>query len=290
MRIKYFETVNQDFSKSPGWFKLLLIMGLLYFIPIFGAIVINGYLYGWAREVALGARRPLPQRVFGNEDGRLYARGGRIFVIQLVYTIVPTLIVGCGAYALMGAAIHSATVSNGSAAVLVGIIFGYVAFLIILIPFMCALMLVVWAASIRAAVYDSLGAGFQLGAVFGMLKRDFGGMLRILGMYMLVALIVGMVAEALLLIVGLLMAFFWGMLVMGFVGGSGASQGTVGMLAIFGTLIVLLPCYYIVFVTTMYPMALHVRALGYWMRGVQPDLWQMPMDEPGAGVAPPPSG
>ena len=74
MNIKYFRTASNDISASEGWFKTILLLGLISFIPIFGIIVVMGYAFGWAREIAWGTRAPLPKKIFGNEDG-MYSRG-----------------------------------------------------------------------------------------------------------------------------------------------------------------------------------------------------------------------
>ncbi|MDR2586640.1 MAG: DUF4013 domain-containing protein [Coriobacteriales bacterium] len=286
MRIKYFETTNQDFIKSPGWFKRLLVMGLIYFIPIFGPLVIQSYLYGWAREAALGVRNPLPPRIFGNEDGQLYRRGWRLFAMQILYSLLPILIMMIASFALMGA-IFSATEPS----VILGFAFGYFALMLVLLPLMLGLMLVIWAAGIRTTVYGSVSAGLQLGEVFKMLKRDFGGILRILGMYILIIMIVSIAVETVIFIV----MFIGGMFMVGFAAGSGMSGSAAEVLIAFGSVALMLPLYYVMFVTMLYPLALSTRALGYWARGVLPDLWQASagggawpaQPQPGYAPAPP---
>ena len=75
MQIKYLSTAWNDIRQSPGWLAKALLLGLVACIPIFGWIVVYGYLYGWARDMAWGVHAPLPARIFGNEDGKLYSRG-----------------------------------------------------------------------------------------------------------------------------------------------------------------------------------------------------------------------
>ena len=77
----YFSAAWGDITKSPGWFSKILRMGLLCLIPIFGLLVVYGYLYGWARDIAWNVHRPMPDKIFGNEDGNLYKRGFFILVI-----------------------------------------------------------------------------------------------------------------------------------------------------------------------------------------------------------------
>ena len=72
MQKGYFAAAWGDITNSPGWFSKLLLLGLLCLVPIFGAIVVMGYLYGWARDLACNVHRPMPAPLFGNEDGKLY--------------------------------------------------------------------------------------------------------------------------------------------------------------------------------------------------------------------------
>ena len=69
MQAGYFNAAWHDIKNSPGWFGKLLVLGLVSLVPIFGWIVVAGYLYGWARDIAWGVHAPLPAHVFGNEGG-----------------------------------------------------------------------------------------------------------------------------------------------------------------------------------------------------------------------------
>ena len=88
MQIKYYQTAWNDIKNSKGWFGKLCLLALVGLIPIFGQIVIFGYLYGWARDVAWGVHEPMPAKIFGNEDGKLYRRGWFIFVLVFVFSLV----------------------------------------------------------------------------------------------------------------------------------------------------------------------------------------------------------
>ena len=52
MQTGYFNAAWQDIKNSPGWFGKLVLLSLLSLIPIFGWLVVLGYLYGWARDIA----------------------------------------------------------------------------------------------------------------------------------------------------------------------------------------------------------------------------------------------
>ena len=88
MQTSCFSAAWRDVRESHGWFRKVLLLALLMFIPVFGWIVAMGYLLGWARDIAWGVRAPLPASIFGNEDGNLYSRGFFAWVIQLVFMLL----------------------------------------------------------------------------------------------------------------------------------------------------------------------------------------------------------
>ena len=88
MQAGYFRTAWADIKNSPGWFGKLCLLALILFIPVFGPIVLYGYAFGWARDMAWDVHRPMPARIFGNEDGKLYSRGFFAWLILLVAGLV----------------------------------------------------------------------------------------------------------------------------------------------------------------------------------------------------------
>ncbi|MEG0503470.1 MAG: DUF4013 domain-containing protein, partial [Raoultibacter sp.] len=89
MQAGYFKTAWNDIKNTPGWFGKMMLLALIACIPIFGFIVVGGYLYGWARDIAWGVHGPMPKRIFGNEDGKLYSRGFFVVVIGFVCALLP---------------------------------------------------------------------------------------------------------------------------------------------------------------------------------------------------------
>lgn len=61
----YFVAAWGDVTKSPGWALILLRLGLLCLVPVFGIVVVYGYLFSWARDIAWNVHRPLPRKIFG---------------------------------------------------------------------------------------------------------------------------------------------------------------------------------------------------------------------------------
>ena len=190
MQIKYYQTAWNDIKNSKGWFGKLCLLALVGLIPIFGQIVIFGYLYGWARDVAWGVHEPMPAKIFGNEDGKLYRRGWFIFVLVFVFSLVPAIISGVGS-SMQQAGYYSALYDTSSKLEPTVAIGG----IIYLIGILAALFvsILAWIGSMRISIYDRLSAGFQLGSIWKMFRKDTGGIMRIFGMNLLVGLILGII-------------------------------------------------------------------------------------------------
>lgn len=163
MQQGYYSAAWSDIKNSPGWFGRICLMGLLSAIPVFGAMVCYGYSYGWARDIAWNVHRPMPNRLLGNEDGKLYYRGICAFLIF-------------GAAGLVSG-IPSFVLGDSSLGVLV-----VVAISLFLSVFACI-------GAMRMAIYARLSAGFQLKKMWTMMSHDFNGFLRIVGMTALLSLI-----------------------------------------------------------------------------------------------------
>lgn len=272
MQIKYFQTAWNDIKNSPGWFGKMCLLALVGFVPVFGQIVQYGYLYGWAREAAWGVHEPLPQKIFGNEDGKLYRRGWFILVIVFVFGLVPAIITGIGSSMQQSGV--SAIVYDGSASMSAyASIGGLIYFVgIILSLFMTVLA---WVGSMRAAIYDRLSAGFQFGTLWKMLRHDTNGLLRVLGMNLLVSLIVGLVIGFVISVL-LTIAIVAGMAAMASAGFQFESlqnmtdiQAAVFVMQLFGSagvigILCFLATAYLIMLMSAFVEMLTARALGYW--------------------------
>ena len=71
-----------------------------------------------------------------------------------------------------------------------------------------------WVGSMRMSIYGRLSAGFQFGKIWSMVRHDFGGLLRILGMAIVLAIGIGVVVAVLAFVV-VLVAFLVGVLATG---------------------------------------------------------------------------
>lgn len=276
MQAGYFKTAWNDVKNSEGWFGKLLLLSLIAFIPIFGAIVIAGYLYGWARDIAWGMRGPLPKHIFGNEDGKLYSRGFFVLVIGFVFALLPWIIEFVWAFVMGFGSLtfgHSYGYSGGSF-----VFGGFVSLIFVALTVVTAFaaMLFSWVGSMRMSVYGRLSAGFQFNKMWAMIRHDFGGLMRIFGMFVLLTVIVSAVISILFTII-IFVTVFIGVAVTGGNLRADYVDGTVigwilafGGFAIVGSLLVS----YVTMVVSMFIGALVIRSLGYWTRQFDVPAWR----------------
>lgn len=287
MQIKYFQTAWNDVKNSPGWFKNVLKLGLLDMIPILGTIVQNGFLYGWAREAAWNVRNPLPRTIFGNNDTRLWARGGLIFVFMFVLGLIPGIIstfsdmlTNSGYFALLaGGSYYGSVPPVSGGAMALGFLLSLVSLaLYVLVEF------IGWAGSMRISIYDSLSAGFNIKNDWSMLKRDTNGIVRIFAMNLLFGLIFGLIFGLVLFIV--CFTFLMSILVPVINASSGtmsdseimtaiasAGAGFLVFILVFTLLIYALMC------VSAWLQMITTRALGYWTSQFNVPSWG-PQDAP----------
>lgn len=257
----YFSAAWSDITKSPGWFSKTLRLGLLNLIPIFGVLVTYGYLYGWARDIAWNVHRPMPDRIFGNEDGNLFKRGFFILVIGFVFSLIPgvfnTLTSVLTGFSIFGFVYSDA--SFGAGALFMGLIFSLVG-----LALTFAVVFFYWVGSMRCALYGTLSSGFQFGKIWAMMRYDFTGLLRIFGMSLICGCVVG-IGFFVIFMLSVILGTIFGVAFI-----RNESQAVVFVLIIL--LLVLLLCVVTVFIS-VFVAALIIRALGYWTRQFQVNLW-----------------
>lgn len=273
MQIKYFSTVWDDVRKSPKWLAKIMLLGLVSLIPIFGQIVVAGYLYGWARDIAWNVHAPMPERIFGNEDGRLYSRGFFVLVITVVFSLLPCaiqlvgVIVGAGPSLIGGYVGHGLRFLSAGLGVVIGLVSIASIFFVILF---------VWVGSMRMSIYGRLSAGFQLSKIWAMIRRDFSGLLRIVGMAFVLVAIVTAVTFALTVAVSIVSVIFGVAALGGGLSFDVYSPGGIILGAVFGLLLLILSLLvgYVGEVVTVFILAMTTRALGYWTRQFDVPAWR----------------
>ena len=282
-QIQYFNSAWGDIKNSPGWFGKLCLLALVNLIPVFGSIVSYGYLYGWAREIAWGTHEPMPARIFGNEDGKLYRRGWFIFVLVLVASLVPYFVMQVGS-GMQGVGFVSFAANSRSAAGSIASVAGLLVYLVGFVGLLLCTVLA-WIGSMRISIYDRLSAGFQVGKLWKMLRHDTNGALRIFGMYLLVSLILGIILSVVLFIL-IFFVTFAGVASLAASGYdlsalqnmSDAQAATLGLRIIagagiagfFGIVVVV----YLATLASMFAAALVARAMGYWTMQFDVPRWR----------------
>lgn len=258
----YFSAAWGDITKSPGWFSKMLRMGLLCFIPIFGVLVVYGYLYGWARDIAWNVHRPMPEKIFGNEDGNLYKRGFFILVIGFVFSLIP------GAFSFLTSMITGVSflgaATTSSAPLGVGSLLMALVFSLAGLVLTFAVVFFYWVGAMRCALYGTLSSGFQFGKIWAMLRYDFTGLLRIFGMSLICGAVVG-IAAFILIGLSVTLSVIFGVAFI-------QNETQAVIFAVIILLLILILCVVSSFISVLIT-ALISRALGYWTRQFQVNLW-----------------
>lgn len=267
---RYFYDSWHDITSSPGWFVTILKLALVLLIPIFGAIVVYGYLYTWARERAWGINQPMPRRIFENKDGKLYSRGGLIFIISIIVAAVSSLFLNIDMLASVTRISQMLAYSPQSFSdpnVLFSMLPLYVVPHSGLFGMVVSVILTIvgWIMSMRVAIYDSFNAGFRLDKVWKMLTHNILGILKVWLMSIIVTVvvtIVGLVIAGLIVIIPMAACFAM----------SGATVNA-AIAAILLIIPLLLLAVYVALVLSSIETALVIRALGYWTETFNVPEW-----------------
>ncbi len=167
-------------TQDKGWYKPILVLALVTFVPIVGLLGTLGYYLGWARLTAWGIDSAPKQRKV--DVGACIVGGWKGFVVELVWGIVGGIIAGF-VVALSGA------------------------WLLWLVWFGIALYSIVLdVAVVRSAIYQHIGPGFGLSQIFDMCGRDFGGIMKIFLILLLRVAVTFAFTLVILLIVSLALA------------------------------------------------------------------------------------
>lgn len=150
--------------KDADWFKKIGLVALVTLIPVIGQLVLLGWALEITRRVIDETATPLPELNFGQQLGK----GFQVFLIGLVYAIplilfmIPLIIVDAAGTRML----DSGNTGVGTALALLSVCCGGLIFLYSLV--MAFLMP---AAIGEFAAKGSLGAAFQFGKVFGLVRK-----------------------------------------------------------------------------------------------------------------------
>ncbi len=273
MEAGYFKTCWNDIKETPGWLAKVLLLGLVFMIPIFGQIVVFGYVYGWAREAAWKMKTPMPARIFGNEDGRLYSRGFFMLVIAFVYSLIPNIAESAWD-AMAGRGLDTASdmvFGSGMHGVLPDLM---MLLLFLALSLFCTLFAEV--GCMRSTVYCRLAPGFQVTRVWAMMRHDSRGVGRILLMSIVMAVVMYVVISLFVLFVGML---FGGVALGAFATGLD-SQSVFGsvdplflILAVIAVIVFAAVFTYLVCCMAVFSLLVQVRAWGHWTSQFDVPAW-----------------
>jgi hypothetical protein len=179
MQTGYLKQSWHAMTSEKGWVKQILLLALVQFIPIFGQIVLYGYLYNWAKDAAWGVKSSFPHRKLFSEKNLLaglYA-WAIIFIWAFVLSIVSQ------AVGVLSGAIENVP------------IIGFLIFVILELAIV--VVAIVWGmmsqvAALRATIYNSFSPCVQIKPVWTMFKKDWKGQLKIfcISLLMLIPIII----------------------------------------------------------------------------------------------------
>ncbi len=167
--------------RERGWYKPILVLAAVSWMPILGWIATLGYSYEWARRAAWGIDAAPQQRSI--DYGALLSTGGRTLLVLLTMCIpcaaCASLVLGArgSAFFPLDYGVDGLRFIGGSEGLrtvlfIAGGPFGAL--------FMMLVGAFILAAMMRAVIYDAFGAGWRLDRLFQMIRRDAGGFMRVL--------------------------------------------------------------------------------------------------------------
>jgi len=170
------------------WPVKLLVGGVLLLIPLFGSLVLMGYLIATVRNVLAGRPRPLPR---WDDLGRLFVDGLLVWVALLIYAL-PLVLLVCPVVLVWLLPFLGGEHEN-----IVGVLTGLSALTTVgigCIGFLYGLLLAVLSPAVylQYAGHGDLGACLRVGDVVRFAFRNLGSILLILLVYLAVAILLGL--------------------------------------------------------------------------------------------------
>ena len=150
-------------TRDSGWIKPVLVLAAARFVPIVGPFGADGYGLEWARLTSWGVDSSPKQK--GVDISACIRTGAKAFVVSLGY-----------AAALVALNWISGLLLGQTLGGILYLALSYVGMVLILV------------AKLRATIYQTIGAGYQVDRIADMVKRDYKGLLRIAGLILLMAI------------------------------------------------------------------------------------------------------
>ena len=244
----YLRRAWEDLSSDEGWWRVILVLGLLNCVPLVGQVIMLGYIADWAKEAAWGMKGGLSHE--SGDIGRRVKYGLMVLGILIIW-IAPIIIVA-------------------ELLRLVPVAGGVLCFLVELLALLVSV--VASAAALRSIIYERMMPGLQFGRVLKMARRDPGGLWQALAICLLnVVLLVAALFVVLLPSVPFV-ASIVSSTPQQLLGSNLVTVVLLGML----TVVVALVVWVTGAIVSTLIFALYARALGYWMEQFEPRLWKSP--------------
>ncbi len=149
---------------DPDWISLIVVIGLLQIVPVFGQIVALGCILLTARAIANGSDRPLPRL---QQFGAIISEG-LIGAMIIIGYYVPILIIACGLFCLI---IGLAITTGQSEPPVIPIIMLVLCASLLLLPLSLITQPLLLVGAGQYLKTGSPGAAFRLGAVLADVRR-----------------------------------------------------------------------------------------------------------------------
>ena len=274
----YFSRDWAMLTRDKGWIKPILLMALASLVPIVGILGVTGYAYEWARLTAWGVDSAPKQRDV--KVGACIKSGFRVCMVTLCWSLAVGFVFGvlnvlCGDSAL------------GS----------LVSMLTTLLTWVAGILATV--AALQATIYERFGAGFAVRRLVEMVRRGWKGLLKVLGINLVIALVSGLIGTVITLIAGVATLPFLGNFLydvsyaanaadLGTMDYSHTAKVVGGFLQFFGPFMVVVIV--LAAVLGAFTMLLTANLIGLWMMQFDVPNWGSPSDPlpaslPDAGAA-----
>lgn len=159
-------------TRDRGWVKPVLVMTVALLVPVVGALGAIGYAVEWARLTAWGVNAAPKQR--GVRVGECIRSGWRAFLVMLVWGVC---------WGVVRAVLARLPLVGDLADLLAAL-------------FQVFLSAVVAAAVLRATIYQRAVPGLRVKKVWEMVRHDPGGLARVMGIGLLGAALLAVIAGA----------------------------------------------------------------------------------------------
>lgn len=192
---------DKDWVKKIAIGGVAGLLGVIIFIPIF---VVPGYMLQLIKNVRDNQPNPLPE---WDNLGEMFIKGLIVSAIALVYNIIPPILIMCPLIPLIYLTDQAGPDMAGAIALLIN------CFICVGIAVFILVNLLVPAAFIRYANYDSFAAAFQIREIFSFIKNNIGDYIIVILLSYVASLVATM--GFILCLVGVFFTNFWAITVTG---------------------------------------------------------------------------